>query len=812
MADASQLFKDDEQDRLGNGYTPDDNSLRNITDINKDEETGYDSSARSGAAEDIANREKSAINNTGNQSGGGKSTGMAGLASAEALGAGLAAINPSLGAIKGGKILSALWGNKTRKRNTIGGGITGLLIAGVMFFIGIASGPLQLIHLAEILGKSFSTSNNESSTRLSRLYKFAKTGQIGDTRVSFLGSKIFGVTIDQLKSLGIEINTNSTGGVKSVGLDTEKLSKNFPELKNMTAPEKLSFLSEQLNIPEANLNFIDGQTKLVGDTTGFKVGETRALLKNFNGLLGDNKLIGAIKNREMTKFFDVPSLFHPLKRIAVNQKNKLTNTHDAKKAAAADEEARQKALEKHVLEDPKLIAAKEDVKSGLSGSKTIVSGALIATAALCIVRSIADKVVIINQAAIVTPSAIKAMDKISLGSQIQNGQDVSADQVGAVVSGLQDSNGKTVWQGQALQVLANNPQAGEDLSYDYKQAFSNKTTAQSIKDTIASPKIGSVDLGAAACSTPGLLIQGAIALGFAFSSVVAAIPTGGASVVAEAANLGRGLIVTAGVVYFLEHQLTNMLVDKAIVPAILSGPVGGNLLAYGSRAAAGMEARSSGGVALTPQQSAILDSQVQSEDQKSFQSKSLYAKVFDIKDYRSLSGKLADSISPSISQNIASILGSFTHLGSIITQAFSSLLPRAAAASTPYDWGFPEYGIPPEILTNSTYENPYNNADKISTTLNADGLDSNGNSLSPYAIKAKVCFGANITKGTAGWDVLFAKVVNPADGDYVSANCTDTGDSTWSRMMLFVFDTKNMKAAACYEGDTQSCQELGQNN
>jgi hypothetical protein len=56
-------------------------------------------------------------------------------------------------------------------------------------------------------------------------------------------------------------------------------------------------------------------------------------------------------------------------------------------------------------------------------------------------------------------------------------------------------------------------------------------------------------------------------------------------------------------------------------------------------------------------------------------------------------------------------------------------------------------------------------------------------------------------------DVIPDHEVNPADGNYPD-NCNDT-DENWHRVQMFVFDTLTMKAAACYEGDEESCTDLG---
>lgn len=794
MANASQLFKDDEQERLGNGYTPDDSSLRNMTGISKNEESGYDNSARSGAAEDIANREKSSVSDNGNQAGGEKFKNAAGLASAEALGGGLAAMNPAFGALKGGKILSALWGSKKRKRNTIGGGITGLLVAGVMFFLGIASGPLQLIHLAEILGKSFVHSENSTSLRTNSLFRYAKSGDYGQTRLTYLGSKIFGGTVDELKGIGIDMGNTGGSYLKNVTVDTAELSKKYPELndKSMATKEaKIKFLADKLGIPEADLSQVrDG--KFAVNTRNYGVKTTRLLLKNSTALLDDGKIASAIKFRQLAKFYDVPSMFHPMKRLTAAAEKKLTTLAERKIA----ENERQAANEKPVRD--KISSLKSALDEKLGGIKGKLGGALFVTGTTCLIKGSVNEIVTFDHAAVIAPSVVKAMGAISLGSQIKKGQDVSSGQVGAVVESLQDSYGKSIWQGESLQVLASNSQVGTDLPPTYKPLYSNSTTANKISSALDSPALNAM------CSGPGLAAQfiGGVIL------ISLAPETGGATGAVIAGAKFVGTTVAVGIVV---KGVVGLVETSDVVPKVLSGPLGGNIFAYGARAAAGVEARSSGGIELTSAQTAVLDKQSQIQDQNNFKSKSLFAKMFDIKDYRSLSGKLADSISPNLQTNVASLLGGITHLGSLITHVFASIMPRASAASTPYDWGTPEYGIPPEVLSSTNYADPYANAAAVATVLNK-----NDEVTKSYIKDAKSCFGVNIINTASQdqppvWDVSSVGEVYPTDQSYTDANCNRSGDSNWTKIMLFVFDTKTMKAAACYSGDNQSCTELGQN-
>jgi len=235
----------------------------------------------------------------------------------------------------------------------------------------------------------------------------------------------------------------------------------------------------------------------------------------------------------------------------------------------------------------------------------------------------------------------------------------------------------------------------------------------------------------------------------------------------------------------------------------MSGPIGGNLLAYGARAAGGIEARSSGGIALSNPESAMLEQQQQTQSVKDFQSRSVFARVFDVHDYRSLASRAIDTQSPDPGQNLKNMAIGLISVNKWLPTILSSILPRAHAASTPYDWGFPQYGIPSSIANDPKYEDPYDNADKVAAILDHDTTDN-------YKNRALECFGATLAKGGDGWNVVAEKEVNPSTGAYTGSSCSDTSDDSWKRIMLFVFDTRTMDAISCYHGDDdQACSDVG---
>src|SRR6185312_5035857 len=210
-------------------------------------------------------------------------------------------------------------------------------------------------------------------------------------------------------------------------------------------------------------------------------------------------------------------------------------------------------------------------------------------------------------------------------------------------------------------------------------------------------------------------------------------------------------------------------------------------------------AMASGGIQLAGSAAQAFTYQQQQQDKQQFRSESFFARTFDINDYRSLAGRLADSITPSFSRNMTNFASVFANFGSRIPKTLSALLPHASAANQPYDWGFPLVGIPNSLLSDPALSNPYENATTVQALLQNNG---------DYMTRATSCFGVTIDSSTA--DITVADhEADPNSQAYTDSNCSDTKDPNWRRVIMFVFDTRTMQAAACYTGDDQSCSEIG---
>lgn len=710
------------------------------------------------------------------------------------------------------------------RRKGVTGGIVGLLLGGGVFFgFGIASGPLQVIHLGEVLHHGFSKSDSDSSNRTRHLFRYAraaKSGNIGETRVGILGSKVFGKTLSQLHEIGIDIETGRSGQPTRTKINTDKLKENFPELEGMSNDEKKAFIGEKLGVSPESIG--GGGASFSVEQSDMNIRSTRLLAQNSVGLLDDGKIVGGIKSRVLTKVFNLPSLFHPIKKLQAGLTKKYINnklvTETEQQQAADEEAASQKALVEAAAGDgaaPQI----EEAKGNLSGVGANVNRALTFTGFACQIQGIANDIAAIDRARVVLPAVAAATSVMAAGSQTKSGKDISLVQLGALVSTFTDKKGRTIWGSKPLQVLAGGTGVGlKDIDGGQKQAFGSHNTVNSVNEVVDKGTLGHPGV---ACSTLSQVVQGVAVIGIAGIEEIGSAGTATGAVILEFAGKQAAQFVVAAAAM---HLINGIITDNASVDALskdaFKGLSGGGLYAYGIRAAGNTTAIGTGGVALGNNESTLFAAQAAKEDKQEFESKSMFARMFDASDYRSLTGRLADSISPSAGQNLVGVASGLTHMASSITGLFGIFTPHAAADGSSYDWGFSQYGIPNKLLDDPRLSDPYNNASLVAKRLDSECKDATGalNAGCDVITNVKICFGADINLQTdpatnaAAWDVVTTagtKGVDPESDEYRSKNCDDLSDENWNRMIMWVFDTNTMKAAACYQGDEQSCQDIG---
>lgn len=668
------------------------------------------------------------------------------------------------------------------KKNALFGGIgAGVFGGGILGILLLGSGPLQFLQLGNAFSKFDFPAQSVISKRFgafSRSARAAQTGDIGETRVSYLGSRRFHKVETQLKNQGIEFRrTQVNGRPTSITIEAAKNA----DFKGSTLAESRARIAKFYDIPEGSVRQVSG---LNGGKFSINVRENpittqRSLVKSSLKSLGDGKIIHSIRFRTFAKFFELPSVFHPIKKTRV----RATNALQVRSERIARENQR-KGNRRAQLKS-RYANAKTSVSNRIAPHRTAASSALLFTAATCIIRDIGNKIPLVNYAEVVVPSMTEAVDKKAIAGQIESSELVSPQGLADASAALVDADGNSVWDGQALNALTNNT-AGEGIDIDegYRQAFFSGSTGNALIDA-------ATDNGASAlaCSTAGQIIQGAAGL--------VLLATGPGGWAAKASTAGVQAVVLSAAISFISDLLVDSLTEDDIES--FAGPAGGNLMAYGARAASNQTAMTMGGVALSETEERILMNEYEKRELEDFKKKSLFARVFDATETKSIVGTMARNVRINPSSNVASLFSSLNP--ATLLQSTSSIFTGKVAAAGSYDWGFPLYGVPSNLVNDPRYEDPFENAEQTASILEGSKGDD-------YIERAKKCFGVDIKQTDGRWDVIPESEVNPTENEYPD-NCDDIADRLWSRIIMFTLDTGIINTIECYEGDTALCRQGG---
>jgi hypothetical protein len=770
------------------------------------------------------------FNPKGDEGGGSGAVGAAGLAARElAFGGGVAGAATS--ALGGAKNL--FLGSKRRKQASLGGGLVGFLVVGLIVILGAASGPAQLVHLSHILQRSLGNSQNASSNRMDKLYRYSTANDIGETRIGAVKRSIIRPQLEELSNLGIDFDLHQVAGINDTTIDTDKLATKYPQLKDIPEAERGDWLA---NNTFSDVAAAGGEFQHVGGSV-YKIDRANTELKSLDfdkitstdalGALSDGGILSGLKLRVMSDYLGIPSLFHPLSKAAaqklrdeIDAAKEKSTTETEEEAVETDEGADLKNVESSNGADDAAKSIEDDsssLKDNAVNSLAVFGGA-------CYAKSVAGDINTVNRARIALPAVVEALHFMAVGEQIENGKDVDGTQVEAIGKSLTSSSGEAVWSAQALQALGGNAnKSGSSLSPDYRQAFKGSGIAGTIKSwadgILAAFPIPNAIGGPCGPAGIGIQIGGTIAASIA--SVIGEIGSFGALtpgiVAAWTAEQGASFAETATAMHFVQSFVLSGTTSATLAKDAFSGPLGGNLLAYGARYGADIGGAAEGLVPLANSNSTTTSYEQDKQSQQQFASEGLFARLFNIDDSRSLTGHLADSVTPGLTTNLADSVTNVGGLGhSFLSNLSSMFLPKSLADSSAYDWGFPQYGLPSDLAntTDPSMANPYTNADDVATSLDACSDNGANPSNCPMVKKASACFGVDVNQtqddsGKNVWDVTPKQAVDMTADDYQSQDCGNDSNPNWQRMILFVLDTQTAKAAACWTGDDQSCQGIG---
>lgn len=738
----------------------------------------------------------------------------------------------------------------TRRRKAIaGGGLVGSVVA-LVFMLTFASGPLQLVHFAELL-KQFhlSSQGNAQDGRFlhdMKVVRGYKTGTIQRTRLSFVSNRVADKFELKLNGVGLE---TVYSGARQVGVGWKIERDKFPGLSDEEIIAQLEkkypggSVVRGSDIPNRPSSLKADDLVLQEPSGTFEGPQGLAFRYNLMKSTGLNWLASA----EGTHLLATRDFFSldPISRIIGKGKNRIEQEALDKKNAntreqtelSGETEARiistqtQVPTDQNGNPDPTALANAEeevnqaneiiaestnlDTSLGKGGGADAVDSAesklfdaksgLFAAgaiyAAACIAQNIDANAPEIKNSEVIKPLIRLAMYIISMGDQIESGQGVDpnflngfSSQLTAVDQSNKQTGTKTSWyDAQTIQAdLGNKNGIAPDPTLQH--ATDSITPFHFLnQEPIATPL-------SAICSPPAQI----------FGTVISFL---GGGIVEGLQGLILGGLQSEALKYAFTQWLGNTPVNSSAQGADL-----GNYAEYGAKLGGNDQAVMAGGRQLSNNEAGQLTLLNNGQYQSEFNNQSIAYRLFNKMDPRSAISQLVDSSSTSASHNIASLAKSIFNVGHIFGSLGHLFSGQAQAATTGFDYGIPTYGFSVAELNNASTSDPIANGNAV-----ADLLDANATSPvtgKTYVQMADDCFGITIAKDSNGlWNAtsdaaknnsLEIYNTNSGSQNHYDPACADTTDPNWLKVRFFIFDTETMNAMDCYfTNDNDSCNDSG---
>lgn len=710
----------------------------------------------------------------------------------------------------------------TKKNAAIGAG-TSLLVAGGIMGFGAIHGPLQTVHISQLLQQfHFASVEEMSDSRLMKQYKYARfgknlySGSVENTRLGLVSARVARNLDAKFAEMGItKIYDENTSGLRGkyngTEFDTAKYAEHFPEYQNLTDDEFV-FKYRQNEGVELRVH-AEGRVRSTDTDRIFAYFENPRLNKSLIRVAGFEGTTGWVMSRVFTKRDATSRIWHPIRAVddwfvgSIDQKftawldnrkefingedgdvtaratggtdengDPTAPTPDAEGAAGTvnDEAVKARAA---VDPDTPAPATSQGVLARFTGSAPgrLTLSLTAAVGLACTAKSLADGSDALKHDMVIKPLIKTGVEAMALGGQVMSGQDLNMEQLNFMSKQYADEDGKTWASARSIQGELGEPQTGPDIPDEANPAgLKNGTAFSRIINTV--PFLGTV---CDAASSP---------IGKGFQIAVSAL-TPFSSAVGEAAMRSPPVQdALAGVVKWLAGSP---------IPSYVLGPTYGSYINYGTRIASNNVKAAYGGTELTAAESQTLRADRDQSQREEFESQPFATRMFDIYSPNSLAGRIIDKSSPSVSDNLTNVAGSLLNPGRLA----GLFTPRAKAAS--FNYGFPEIGMSKAKLTSPDFENPFDNSERAINAL----VGSNGSS---YMNRAKQCHGVTLT---ADGNVIHdqAAVVDPLSSEYGSYNCGDAA-LEWQSVQMLILDTSVAEGYDCFgNGNQESCDNLGWN-
>lgn len=752
-----------------------------------------------------------------------------GLMSAGALvgAAALGGENPAKFLTRAGRFFLA---GQNRRRTAIGGGLIGLAVGGGFLGLSFMSGPFQFIHIAQLLSShgTIASQNDASDERMGKLYRFLRNGgDPGETRLGHLSSSLKTKMLADLDSIGLKPDFSTGTVYKGFTIDTTNEKSPYYGMDEQQVKDHLA----AKGISPDNVKMSGANITVSADGYTAKKTSLRAMVSDMH----ESKIPNALRVRILAKYGFVT--WHPLKildgklnskvyelwdqarekRLSTGQTETTIDTTNAERQDTTETDGKSTTTTTPVEDGKVTIPSAEDIQAkiksihadGLGGVGAAADG----VGLLCATKAASDSIGILKYSQDIMPLMRMSFDAITVGHQIMAGKDVDTNELSKLSKQFFDESKR----GTSAASWAN----AQTFQADAGEAVTGADINPGLKDTLKSGKPGWLSWVDHVKGTGPLCSK---AGGWATTGIGIVVGIFSGGTVSAVVGTAIGYFAAPRVMDKLSHLLAGDAVN-----VLAQGAEWGNDVNYGAIYNGNAMAVQSGATQLSPQTVVQLSAQNDANYQAGFSSKNLADRLLDPYDSRSLLSHVIDQQNPDVTQNVASLFGSFSRFGSTLFRLpgmmFSGITHATPSTSYTYE-DIPQYGFSPQEM--DKIDDPYANAQQAAATLNVSCTQQiNGKTVEvhpcgqDYVNKARTCFNVTITGGPSNWDVIpgasndasffnFYDPTNYNPGDCAQPSGLDA--TSWLQIRFFIFDTGVMEGYACQQGDETSCSNDGMNS
>ncbi len=700
--------------------------------------------------------------------------------------------------------------NLSGKQKGIIGGTGGVVVALIIFLFPIIMGPLQFVHISQILLPNFDLSNETGDISSSRLIRRLWHGNAPEkARLGFIGNRAANKIQTRLEADGITIQKTAAGYMESITVKGEKIfisdldtprardyrvafrkalkSRGYGKIATaiMSRPMFLRYgvdfkwlgnvkrtIGEKLN-PFKQRVREDTQSRVADGVDDLRVGSYEDSKNELERQLADAEATSDTDRANAIRQ-DLDALEAGRGDVSDVAQNRETIREDLKPTDGSGR--------------PDIKGAKTKFADRLKnvGGKGTAIGAAIGMS-VCFTRTIAKQAPKLEYLNKWQPSIRMGMRMISIGFQVMTGQEVDGDELEVVAESFVDAEGRSWAADKQMNKLATGKFAGVDTPPDIEIGAAAESGWVQAGEVLDLPLVDG------ACSALGnIFVQGALAAGEFI--LTGWNPLGWARIAAvEGAQDAFSRLLLGPLGESIIRSIAGLEISTDA-----SGPRAGAIWAQGASFAAVETGRMLGGTSLSPAQAAAVQRYVEENNPERFAQKSFYDKFINPKEPGSVVGSFAMASYVAVGDGAVVNFNPINLLSSLFSQIGSLFTGKIFAGSDSLPSGVPPVGFTAEELAYMETVDPFALADRL--------FDKYGGEEELDATFGE-CLSENPSLDpNADIDSEYYLVkIKPECADGSDVNQADLLDY---RLYRYVFEP-TLLALGCYSDDQSSCTELG---